>query len=444
MPDALTSYLLNRTAEPPTLEVIRAAHLEGYVYAQLPSGHALKAQLRPAVTRATARHGLIRHALSALITAWNQAGVEPLVVKGFALAEFTYAHPSMRYYGDVDIVLSRADARRATSIAVSLGWLENDNQDDEPLGYDHEYSHLYSPDRAVRIDLHLEVLQGDRPSVKRQGFTNAIIAAAVPQTLAGARLRVPQAADQIIVGLMNRRWGDRWGRKPSDLLDLRAIAAHHELSCDAVLARGAELGCAPTLRLTLESCDPWLNRLELRQPSRLEQIKLDWQCRKDLGSYEADYYLERLIQAPMRIVYVLRTLPVLQQAIQARDSGGDIHALIAAFDAPPKTSIQPTQGKRIRWLLGVYWAARVLRLSNNPCVPRSLALFKLLSIEGYAVSFVSGVRRAEGQLSGHAWVELDGLPVDHMRDADSPNLFTENFRYPNALLRQRQARAAAS
>jgi hypothetical protein len=439
MPTELSAYLLQPSLEPPPPAVIRAAKLEGYVYATLDATHALRATLKPGALEAAARHALRQKQFAALLHAWNHRGIEPLVFKGFALAAFVYPQPGMRFYGDIDALLSLEDARVATRIALSIGWTQTDNLDDDAIGFDHEYTHLFSPDKAVRIDLHLEVLQTDRPSRKRARFTQTIADAAQPHTLKGARLRVPAPVDHAIALLTNRRWGDRWARKASDLLDLRALGVHG-VTREALLERAGELGCAATVALTLETCDPWRGKLDLTMPTRLEKFRRDWRVRHDLGSYEVDYYLERLIQAPSRIAYVLRALPVLREAMRARDAGGDLHALLAHFDSPPLVNAKPTHGRRLRWMLGVHWAAVALRLKHNPCVPKSLAMFRLLSREGFAVSFVSGVRRNGAKLEGHAWVELDGNAID-FRDDTLRHLYTENLRYPNALLR---ARAASS
>jgi hypothetical protein len=45
------------------------------------------------------------------------------------------------------------------------------------------------------------------------------------------------------------------------------------------------------------------------------------------------------------------------------------------------------------------------------CVPRSLALQRLLQRRGWAARIRVGVRRANGSIEGHAWVECDQLPL---------------------------------
>ena len=45
------------------------------------------------------------------------------------------------------------------------------------------------------------------------------------------------------------------------------------------------------------------------------------------------------------------------------------------------------------------------------CVPRSLALIRLLRLNGLAAGLRVGLRRTDGRLVGHAWVEHNGVTV---------------------------------
>ncbi len=64
-------------------------------------------------------------------------------------------------------------------------------------------------------------------------------------------------------------------------------------------------------------------------------------------------------------------------------------------------------------------------------MPRSLALFSLLSERGYRTSFVSGVRREGDRLVGHAWVTISDEVLESSGDGHAATSFTENFRYDN-------------
>ena len=46
------------------------------------------------------------------------------------------------------------------------------------------------------------------------------------------------------------------------------------------------------------------------------------------------------------------------------------------------------------------------------CLPRALALTKMLGARGIAVDLKLGVRREDGRFAGHAWVEWNGEVVN--------------------------------
>lgn len=60
-------------------------------------------------------------------------------------------------------------------------------------------------------------------------------------------------------------------------------------------------------------------------------------------------------------------------------------------------------------------AARYVPLTAS-CLPRSIVLQRILRREGIATDIRVGVRKADGVLDGHAWVEYHGLPVSDTPD----------------------------
>ncbi len=415
------------------LSAIQAANLEGAAYLILPEAHPWRTLLRPAFLAATARHGLIRSQLIPLLRAWNVASLEPFIMKGFALANFVYPSPGARAYGDVDIVLPLEKARVAARIAKELGWIEDWNRD-ATGEYNHEYSHLFTPDCTVRIDLHVEILQGKFAHARREGLTRALVADAEQKTLGGAAVRIPRAVDGLLVLLQNRRFGDSWRRKPSDYLDARFLQRQGVTQAD-LLARADELACGRSTRLALESCDPWQGRLDLESPPKLKRWSRDALVFHEFGSYA----WERLWRVPARFREIWRIWPVLRKAKAQIRRMTDLRELVSAFDLPPDPVRSPDLKTRLALELGVLWGTRLLGPRVNPCVPRSLTLFQTLSQAGFRVSFVSGVRRAAGKLEGHAWVEINGFRSEVLGDLNAPNLYRENFRFDNALERQFRA-----
>ena len=100
--------------------MIHAARLQGYAYASLPADHPLRPRLRARYLAMLARHESIKREVAPLFAAWSEAGILPLLMKGFYMAEFIYTAPGMRYHGDVDVVIEPRHLRRAAAIA--RGW----------------------------------------------------------------------------------------------------------------------------------------------------------------------------------------------------------------------------------------------------------------------------------------------------------------------------------
>ena len=60
--------------------------------------------------------------------------------------------------------------------------------------------------------------------------------------------------------------------------------------------------------------------------------------------------------------------------------------------------------------LDVLW--RLTPLRDRDCLQRSLLLYRELSAAGSDPMLVTGIRRIDGRVEGHAWVVLDGRPCD--------------------------------
>jgi hypothetical protein len=56
-------------------------------------------------------------------------------------------------------------------------------------------------------------------------------------------------------------------------------------------------------------------------------------------------------------------------------------------------------------------AARNLFFNTN-CLEQSLVLWSILRREGFAADLKMGARKEAGRFEAHAWVELNGLPLN--------------------------------
>ena len=128
-----------------------------------------------------------------------------------------------------------------------------------------------------------------------------------------------------------------------------------------------------------------------------------------------------------------RVLPAVVRAKRLLRAERDIGDLMSKLDVAP--SGHPAGGLEVGDLLAdVRRALRLIGPRQDACLPRSLALFSLLTDRGYPVSFVSGIRRDGERLAGHAWLIVNGQRIEATDDHDATSRFEENFRYDNRAL----------
>lgn len=125
---------------------------------------------------------------------------------------------------------------------------------------------------------------------------------------------------------------------------------------------------------------------------------------------------------------VVRALPWVVRARWRLRTMTDLRAVLRAHDRTPV--VTPTLAPSVDSVRrGVDGALRIVGPREAHCVPRGLALFAMLTRAGYAAEFVSGVRRVGPDLQGHAWVLVDGEPVEtEVARAELAN-YREQFRY---------------
>jgi hypothetical protein len=67
--------------------------------------------------------------------------------------------------------------------------------------------------------------------------------------------------------------------------------------------------------------------------------------------------------------------------------------------------------RRARSTSGVVWIGRLAGASRGDCLQRALLLYRELSRAGDRPVLVAGLRQDGARRTGHAWVEVDGVPV---------------------------------
>ncbi|HEX6939070.1 MAG TPA: lasso peptide biosynthesis B2 protein [Longimicrobiales bacterium] len=432
----LTAFLLGRGG-PPDVATLRAANLGAFAYAALPADHPARPAFRADYLSSLARHQTIKREVAPLFAAWGEAGIEPMLIKGFAMAEFVYPAPGMRFHGDVDVILEPRDLRRAAGIAAALGWTGFPAPHDPPFPFRHSAYDLFRSGGAAQVDVQRFVAHCALPwALRQRRLTRAVRARSRAHEWEGARVRVPDPVDAALICLLiHRAWGaERWGLKPHDLLDLRYLAEREGVTREALEARAAELGCRRSLAAVLERCDPWTGRFAPGKMPAARAWLLDVRTLPEHTPYGLEILTARAARAPVVLLHVLRALPTVLRASSAARRERDLHRLLAEF-TPPRTAATPAKRLSSRDRL---WRARGIRLASRliptrgigRCVIRALAIYHAFRARGIPVTFVSGVRRERRGVVGHAWVELDGRVLPELHEPDNPRIYTVNFRYP--------------
>ena len=95
--EAVQAFVVGGSPGAVPVEVLIDNGLAGYAVARAAAlGEPVASRLRQAWVSLSARHLVTRRAIGELLAAWAAAGIETLVFKGFAWAEFVYAEPSWR------------------------------------------------------------------------------------------------------------------------------------------------------------------------------------------------------------------------------------------------------------------------------------------------------------------------------------------------------------
>lgn len=73
---------------------------------------------------------------------------------------------------------------------------------------------------------------------------------------------------------------------------------------------------------------------------------------------------------------------------------------------------QPEAGTRAAETAAIVELAARRRVANATCLRRSLVLWLMLRRQGIESDLRLGVRKQDGELAGHAWVEIEGIVIN--------------------------------
>ncbi|WP_027481677.1 lasso peptide biosynthesis B2 protein [Deinococcus pimensis] len=426
----ITGFLTGRTPGLPRPEVIRRARLGAYVYARLPAGTEGRDVFRRDYLSGLAQHHARRAELVELLRVWHASGIEVLLFKGFALAEWVYRDPGQRPSQDVDVLVRPGDERRALSLAREAGWRVGWDVEHSVEPHKHEVFKLLSPKGYVAIDAHRRVLHSHTRFHRQQArITGRVWEASVPVDWQGARVRLPSPEDTVVVGLaLQRGWGDHWRVRPHDYADFEAVIARYGVTSEALDARARELGVARSWRLFRDRCDPFWKNLSLAAPTFLGLQALRWRVLPERPVFWERPLAEGLKRATAT-VDVLRELPGVLRVNHLLKEPLPLDELMTRVDAlcPRRGKGGGSTGYVVR---GVHHSLKFLRIrQGGDCLPRALAIYAALRRRGDSPTFCSGVRIEDGQVESHAWIELDGKPVVDWYELPNGSPYKLNFAW---------------
>ena len=187
----------------------------------------------------------IRRVLATLL----DAGCDPIVLKGVALAYTRYARPDYRSFADLDILLPASQLDGAYRELLRAGF-QIDDAAVQPVGHQH-LPPLFAPQREIVVELHSTLFDSECPF---DIDIDAWIARAVPATILDRNVRMLSPADAILHTAAHLSYGHRYLRHPlRSLTDLLALSRYGDVDWEQVasVARSSRMDGAVVWPLAL-------------------------------------------------------------------------------------------------------------------------------------------------------------------------------------------------
>lgn len=151
----------------------------------------------------------------------REGGVEPLVIKGPAIAHRHFVDPSMRQFGDIDLLLRAEDLERSYQLLTDLGLRRRIPQ--HRPGFDQRYGKgaTFLTEDGLEVDVHRTFAEGAFGITARPD--EAFVAPDVI-SVGGATFRTPSAPITLVALCLHAMLGTRLARI-SNLLDVAKLIA---------------------------------------------------------------------------------------------------------------------------------------------------------------------------------------------------------------------------
>ena len=203
-------------------------------------------------TRVRARY-FVEPTMRRVLEALADRALQPIVVKGAALASTADADPAHRTFADLDILLLR-DLEQARTLLEKAGFRPQGDQ-----GADHHLPPLYADDGHVGVELHHDLLPRHSPYVLD---LDGLVTRAQSAQVAGAHAWVAAPVDALHLACIHQSYAHRYRRYLlRGLTDLLALTTHYRSDFDwdlfLSIVKGARTAGAVYWPLRLARA--WLN-----------------------------------------------------------------------------------------------------------------------------------------------------------------------------------------
>jgi hypothetical protein len=153
-------------AETHGLTPLLYTHLQA---ADIPIPNSIKEQLQTRTMQHSHANRVRAKTLAEVLDAFQSAGIDTLVLKGAALAHLVYPQPGLRPMRDVDVLVSRSQARQAQALLAELGFNAPPPGDALPA------KHLPNAQREaeglpVSIELHHNLYANGTPTTEMEAL----------------------------------------------------------------------------------------------------------------------------------------------------------------------------------------------------------------------------------------------------------------------------------
>jgi hypothetical protein len=285
-----------------------------------------------------------------VLQALQDAGVEPLLLKGCPLALRYYADIGARPMNDIDLLVSPDEALEAARVLARLGWLPERGRTLSPSTLAHAHAHGFRRERGGELDLHWHVLYFCQDEAVTRRFREA----AVPLQLNRVATRTLCSADHLLsVCLHGLVWNEippmRW------VVDAMLLVQNQQHPVD--WQRLLEMGRACRGSLSLHAA---LSHLRERFEAPVPEFVLEELARTPTTR------LEREIYATATRGGNWRNARLLWLGYQARPAGDGRSVGLADF----LEHLRVANGHRSRWQTLRWAGSRTLARLARQAWPR--------------------------------------------------------------------------